>query len=108
MEQVAFITVDKLDELLAIKNEYEYLDKFSDELLGQNEKLKRTLLETNLEIYHIEHYSLEECTNIGEYAYGLKNRNKLLKILTLEEMNKFITEKFNEFHKESQEVADDE
>ena len=42
---------------------------------------------------------LEEVTDIGEWNYGLDNIKYLLKIgFTIDEMNEFITKKWNEFH----------
>ena len=69
------------------------------ELTCQLEVFKEEILNKYLLDYRVRNYQLEDVTDIGELNYGLDNSNHLLKIgFTIQEMNKFITKKWEEFH----------
>lgn len=69
------------------------------ELTCQLEVFKEEILNKYLLDYRVRDYELEDVTDIGEWNYGLDNCQYLLKIgFTIDEMNKFITKKWNEFH----------
>ena len=69
------------------------------ELTCQLEVFKEEILNNYLLDYRVRDYQLEDVTNISEWNYGLDNSNYLLKIgFTIEEMNEFITKKWEEFH----------
>ena len=69
------------------------------ELTCQLEVFKEEILNKYLLDYRLKDYQLEDVTDIGEWNYGLDNSNYLLKIgFTIQEMNEFITKKWEEFH----------
>ena len=69
------------------------------ELTCQLEVFKEEILNKYLLDYRVRDYQLEDVTNIEEWNYGLDNSNYLLKIgFTIQEMNEFITKKWEEFH----------
>lgn len=85
---------------LESKQEYNTMleDKIT-ELTCQLEVFKEEILNKYLLDYRVRDYQLEDITDIGEWNYGLDNSQYLLKIgFTIDEMNEFITKKWNEFH----------
>lgn len=93
-------TINRLSKLY--RNEKESKKGIEDkvtELTCQLEVFKEEILNKYLLDYRVRNYQLEDVTNIGEWNYGLDNSNYLLKIgFTIQEMNEFITKKWEEFH----------
>lgn len=93
-------TINRLSKLYG--NEKESKKEIEDkvtELTCQLEVFKEEILNKYLLDYRVRDYQLEEVTDIGEWNYGLDNSNYLLKIgFTIQEMNEFITKKWEEFH----------
>lgn len=90
---------------LESKQEYNTMleDKIT-ELTCQLEIFKEEILNKYLLDYRVRDYKLEDVTDIGEWNYGLDNSQYLLKIgFTIDEMNEFITKKWNEFHQPKEE-----
>ena len=74
------------------------------ELTCELEVFKEEILNRYLLDYRVRDYELEEVTDIGEWNYGLDNGKYLLKIgFTIDEVNEFITKKWNEFHQTKEE-----
>ena len=95
----------KYDEMQMLKNlesEKEKSEMLADkitELTCQLEVFKKEILNKYLLHYRVRDYKLEDVTDIGEWNYGLDNSQYLLKIgFTIQEMNEFITKKWEEFH----------
>lgn len=81
------------------KEKKEQLEDKVTELMCQIELFKQNILNTELLEYRIKNYTLEDCTNKDGWEYALDNQNDLLKIgFTIQEMNEFITKKWEEFH----------
>lgn len=93
-------TINRLSKLYG--NEKESKKEIEDkvtELTCQLEVFKEEILNKYLLDYRVRDYQLEEVTDIGEWNYGLDNSNYLLKMgFTIQEMNEFITKKWEEFH----------
>ena len=90
-------TVSKL--YVKEQEEKKALEDKITELTCQLEVFKEEILNKYLLDYRLRDYQLEDVTNINEWNYGLDNSNYLLKIgFTIEEMNEFITKKWEEFH----------
>ena len=98
-------TINRLSKLYG--NEKESKKEIEDkvtELTCQLEVFKEEILNKYLLDYRVRNYQLEDVTNISEWNYGLDNSNYLLKIgFTIQEMNEFITNKWNEFHQPKEE-----
>ena len=97
--------IDTLSKLYAKEQEEkkEIEDKVT-ELTCELEVFKEEILNRYLLDYRVRDYELEEVTDIGQWNYGLDNFNHLLKIgFTIDEMNEFITKKWNEFHQTKEE-----
>ena len=100
----------KYNEMQMLKNlesKQEYNTMLEDkitELTCQLEVFKEEILNRYLLDCRVRDYQLEEVTDISEWNYGLDNSNYLLKIgFTIQEMNEFITMKWNEFHQPKKE-----
>ena len=93
-------TINRLSKLYG--NEKESKKEIEDKVTGltcQLEVFKEEILNKYLLDYRVRDYQLEDVTNISEWNYGLDNSNYLLKIgFTIQEMNEFITKKWEEFH----------
>jgi hypothetical protein len=93
-------TINRLSKLYG--NEKESKKEIEDkvtELTCQLEVFKEEILNKYLLDYRVRDYQLEDVTNISEWNYGLDNSNYLLKMgFTIQEMNEFITKKWEEFH----------
>lgn len=93
-------TINRLSKLY--RNEKESKKEIEDkvtELTCQLEVFKEEILNKYLLDYRVRDYQLEDVTDIGEWNYGLDNSNYLLKMgFTIQEMNEFITKKWEEFH----------
>lgn len=93
-------TINRLSKLYG--NEKEEKKEIEDkvtELTCQLEVFKEEILNKYLLDYRVRDYQLEDITDIGEWNYGLDNSNYLLKMgFTIQEMNEFITKKWEEFH----------
>ena len=97
--------INTLSKLYAKEQEEkkEIEDKVT-ELTCELEVFKEEILNKYLLDYRVRDYELEEVTDIGEWNYGLDNSKYLLKIgFTIDEMNEFITKKWNEFHQPKEE-----
>ena len=97
--------INTLSKLYAKEQEEkkEIEDKVT-ELTCELEVFKEEILNRYLLDYRVRDYELEEVTDIGQWNYGLDNFNHLLKIgFTIDEMNEFITKKWNEFHQTKEE-----
>lgn len=97
--------INTLSKLYAKEQEEkkEIEDKVT-ELTCELEVFKEEILNRYLLDYRIRDYELEEVTDIGEWNYGLDNSKYLLKVgFTIDEMNEFITKKWNEFHQTKEE-----
>ena len=97
--------INTLSKLYAKEQEEkkEIEDKVT-ELTCELEVFKEEILNRYLLDYRVRDYELEEVTDIGEWNYGLDNSKYLLKIgFTIDEMNEFITKKWNEFHQTKEE-----
>lgn len=93
-------TINRLSKLYG--NEKEEKKEIEDkvtELTCQLEVFKEEILNKYLLDYRVRDYQLEDITDIGGWNYGLDNSNHLLKMgFTIQEMNEFITKKWEEFH----------
>ena len=97
--------INTLSKLYAKEQEEkkEIEDKVT-ELTCELEVFKEEILNRYLLDYRVRDYELEEVTDIGEWNYGLDNSKYLLKVgFTIDEMNEFITKKWNEFHQTKEE-----
>ena len=98
-------TINRLSKLY--RNEKESKKGIEDkvtELTCQLEIFKEEILNKYLLDYRVRDYQLEDVTDIGEWNYGLDNSQYLLKIgFTIDEMNEFITKKWNKFHQPKEE-----
>ena len=93
-----------LRNLESEKEKSEMLADKITELTCQLEIFKEEILNKYLLDYRVRDYQLEDVTDIGEWNYGLDNSQYLLKIgFTIDEMNEFITKKWNEFHQPKEE-----
>lgn len=106
MEEYVQMSLDTYNALICIKKtleseqeKNEMLEDKITELTCELEVFKEEILNRYLLDYRVRDYELEEVTDIGEWNYGLDNGKYLLKIgFTIDEMNEFITKKWNEFH----------
>ena len=111
MEEYAQMSLDTYNTLICIKKTLEseqekskMLEDKITELTCELEIFKEEILNKYLLDYRVRDYELEEVTDIGQWNYGLDNFNHLLKIgFTIDEMNEFITKKWNEFHQPKEE-----
>ena len=93
-----------LRNLESEKEKSEMLADKITELTCQLEIFKEEILNKYLLDYRVRDYQLEDVTDIGEWNYGLDNSQYFLKIgFTIDEMNEFITKKWNEFHQPKEE-----
>ena len=103
-------TINRLSKMY--KDEKESKKEIEDkvtELTCQLEILKEELLDSRLMDYRIENQELKEVTKIGEWNYGLDDVDHLLKLgFTIDEMNEFITKKWNEYHSKESEESENE
>ena len=111
MEEYVQMSLDTYNALICIKKtleseqeKNEMLEDKITELTCELEVFKEEILNRYLLDYRVRDYELEEVTDIGEWNYGLDNFKYLLKIgFTIDEMNEFITKKWNEFHQPKEE-----
>lgn len=76
------------------------------ELTCQIEILKQEILKANINGYHLEAYTLEECLNFNgwNYAFTTNEEQKLLNLgFTHEELNQYIEEEWKKLNRVEEE-----
>lgn len=105
MEQnTVILSLAKYDEMKTTIANYEKSHEFLlnkvAEFETQNDKLIKTLLETNIETYSIENYDIDYLTDFDNWRFGLKNKKQLKELIGEERMIEFIKSKKEEYEKE--------
>lgn len=88
--------LDLINENNSLKEKVEYLDKDNSNLSMERIKLKKHILEeVELStIWRYEKFELERIIDIEDWAFGLEDPEKLLKLgFTLEELTDYIIER---------------
>ena len=103
MEQNTIVlNLEKYEEFIGWHYKIMDLEKENVELKNEIAEIKRILLETNIDEYNIRHCLLEEIKDIEHCNFGLKNKFKLLKVLSCNEMVKFVEIKNEEYARENE------
>ena len=90
------------------QKEYKELLKAHFQLTEQNNeeagykaeliKLKKAVLEMNVNEYALKRYKLNTCLDITDYNCGLSNVKKLLEVFSYKELSDFIAKKHKELY----------
>lgn len=80
-----------------------------NDLAEKIEQYKQHILERNCRRLNVETYSLKQYLNIDSWNYGMNYKDELLKLgFTKQEMDEFITDKYEEYLKEKEEKEEKE
>lgn len=84
------------------------VEKEKKDLFEEIEQYKQFILKCNCKYLNVDEYSLEHYLDIDSWNYGMNYKDDLLNLgFTKQEMDEFISNKYNEYLKEKEGNADD-
>lgn len=79
-----------------------------NDLAEKIEQYKQLILKCNCKYINVEVYSLEQYLDIDSWTYGMNYKDELLSIgISKQDMDGFISDKYEEYLKEKEENTDD-
>lgn len=83
-------------------------EKEKNDLVEKIEQYKQFILKCNCKYLNVDEYSLENYLDIDSWTYGMNYKDDLLNLgFTKQDMDKFISNKYEEYVKEKEENTDD-
>lgn len=84
------------------------INEAMNDLRSKIEQYKQFILKCNCKYLNVDEYSLEHYLDIDSWNYGMNYKDELLNLgFTKQEMDKFISNKYEEYLKEKEGNADD-
>ena len=84
------------------------INEAMNDLRSKIEQYKQYIIKFNCKYLNVEDYSLEQYLDIDSWTYGMNYKDDLLKLgFTKQEMDEFISDKYEQYLKEKEENTDD-